>query len=178
MKRATRRQAIRSPRAIFHALWLLSKGHDLDEVAELLSFSTRWVYQLVRRYNAGGPDCVGDQRAHNGTEPSIETAEALAALKQRIKTPPEDGGVWTGPKVARWLATFHTLKSVHDQRGWDALVAIGYSIQRPRPRHPETASDADRARLKKNFSAPALRRNARTRALQSKSGRWTNIGSA
>ena len=39
----------------FHALWLLSKGYDLDEVAELLSFSTRWVYQLVRRYNAGGP---------------------------------------------------------------------------------------------------------------------------
>ena len=31
----------------FHALWLLSKGHDLDEVAELLSFSTRWVYKLV-----------------------------------------------------------------------------------------------------------------------------------
>ena len=28
----------------FHALWLLSKGYDLDEVAELLSFSTRWVY--------------------------------------------------------------------------------------------------------------------------------------
>ena len=36
----------------FHALWLLSEGHDLDEVAELLSFSTRWVYQLVKRFNA------------------------------------------------------------------------------------------------------------------------------
>jgi hypothetical protein len=35
----------------FHALWLLSKGYEIDEVAELLSFSTRWVYQLVRRYN-------------------------------------------------------------------------------------------------------------------------------
>ena len=147
----------------FHALWLLSKGYDVDEVAELLSFSTRWVYQLVKRYNAGGPDCLGDQRAHNGTEPTIVTPQAVAALKERIKTPPDDGGQWSGPKVARWLATFHTLKSVHDQRGWDALVAIGYSIQRPRPRHPET---------------PSLRRNARTRALRSKSGRWTNIGSA
>ena len=28
----------------FRALWLLSKGYDLDEVAELLSFSTRRVY--------------------------------------------------------------------------------------------------------------------------------------
>jgi transposase len=137
----------------FHALWLLSKGYDLDEVAELLSFSTRWVYQLVRRYNAGGPRCLGDQRANNGTEPTIVTPQAVAALKERIKTPPDDGGLWTGPKVARWLARFHALKSVHDQRGWDALVAIGYSIQKPRPRHPETASEADRASLKKTSAS-------------------------
>ena len=29
------------------------------------------------------------------------------------------------PKIARWLAGFHGLKAVHDQRGWDALIAIG-----------------------------------------------------
>lgn len=88
----------------FHALWLLSKGLEIDEVAELLSFSTRWVYQLVRRYNEGGPDCLGDRRVNNGSEATILTPEALAALKQRIKSPPDDGGLWTGPKVARWLA--------------------------------------------------------------------------
>jgi hypothetical protein len=78
----------------FHGLWLLSKGLEIEEVAELLSFSTRWVYELVRRYNVGGPDCV-----NNGAEARILTAEALAALKERIKTPPDDGGLWTGPKV-------------------------------------------------------------------------------
>jgi Winged helix-turn helix len=51
--------------------------------------------------------------------------------------------------VARWLASFHGLKSVHDQRGWDALIAIGYSIQKPRPRHPGTAGEEDREALKK-----------------------------
>ena len=133
----------------FHALWLLSKGLEIDEVAELLSFSTRWVYQLIKRYNDGGPERLGDQRVNNGTEPTIVTPEALATLKQRIKTPPDDGGLWTGPKVARWLAQFHAIKSVHDQRGWDALVAIEYSIQKPRPRHPEAATVEDRAKLKK-----------------------------
>jgi len=54
-----------------------------------------------------------------------------------------------GAKIARWLARFHGLKSVHDQRGWDALVAISYSIQQPRPRHPEAATEEDRAALKK-----------------------------
>jgi transposase len=162
----------------FHALWLLSRGLEIDEVAELLSFSTRWVYQLVKRYNEGGPDCLGDQRVNNGTEARILTPEALAALKERIKMPPDDGGLWTGPKVARWLAKFHDIKSVHDQRGWDALVGIEYSIQKPRPRHPEAATDEDRAKLKKNFSRPSLRRNERTQARRSKSGRWTSIGSA
>jgi site-specific DNA recombinase len=67
----------------------------------------------------------------------------LAALKERIKTPPDDGGLWTGPKIAHWFAKFHGLQSVHDQRGWDALIAIGYSIQQPRPRHPDAATEED-----------------------------------
>jgi hypothetical protein len=45
-------------------------------------------------------------------------------LKERIKTPPDDGGHWTGPKIARWLAKFHGVQAAHDQRGWDALIAI------------------------------------------------------
>jgi len=71
-------------------------------------------------------------------------------LKERLKTPPDDGGLWTGPKAARWLAKFQSFETVHDQRGWDALVAIGYSTQKPRPRHhPKAASDEDREALKK-----------------------------
>jgi transposase len=133
----------------FHALWLVSRGYEIDEVAELLSFSTRWVRALIKRYNEGGPERLGDQRANNGTEPTILTAQALAGLRERLKTPPEDGGQWSGPKIARWLARFHGRGSVHDQRGWDALVAIGYSIQQPRPRHPEAAREKERAALKK-----------------------------
>ena len=133
----------------FHALWLLTRGYSIDQVASLLSFSTRWVRILIERYNQGGPERLGDQRAHNGTEPKILTREALSALRERLESAPDDGGVWTGPKIARWLAAFHGLESVHDQRGWDALVAIGWSIQQPRPRHPQAASEQDRARLKK-----------------------------
>ena len=143
----------------FHALWLLSRGYDIDEVADLLSFSTRWVRILIKRYNEGGPDRLGDQRINNGAEATILTPDALAALKERLQRPPVDGGQWTGPKIARWFAQFHGLKSVHDQRGWDALVAIGWSIQQPRLRHPEAADEADRASLKKT-AAGRRRREA------------------
>ena len=116
------------------------KVFKIDEVAELLSFSVRWVYQLIRRYNEGGPDCLGDQRVNNGSEATILTPEALAALKQRIKSPPDDGGLWTGPKVARWLAKFHGLKRMHDQRGWDVIVSIVSNIR---------SRSRDRATLKR-----------------------------
>lgn len=137
----------------FHALWLLAGGYSIDQVADLLSFSTRWVRILIDRYNEGGPERLGDQRAHNGTEAKILTPEALAALRERLKSSPDGGGVWTGPKIARWLADFHGFVSVHDQRGWDALVAIGWSIQQPRPRHPQAASEQDRSRLKKTATS-------------------------
>jgi len=162
----------------FHALWLLSRGYDIEETAELLSFSTRWVRILIKRYNEGGPELLGDQRINNGTEPTILTPGALGKLKERLQTPPDDGGVWTGPKIARWLAQYHGLKAVHDQRGWDALIAIGYSIQQPRPRHPQTASEADRARLKKSLHAPPQTSGASIPARRPRSGRRTNIASA
>ena len=133
----------------FHAIWLLSSGYAVTEVAAILSFSARWVRLLRKRYNEHGPDSLGDRRQGNGSVPAILTPEALSSLKERLKTPPDDGGLWTGPKVARWLARFHSLKTVHDQRGWDALIAIEYSIHKPRPRHPNAAGEEDREALKK-----------------------------
>lgn len=175
----TRYEAAADPvgKSHFHALWLLSSGYEVDEVAEILSFSPRWVRALIKRYNEGGAEALGDQRIYNGTRPTILTPEALAALKERIKTPPDDGGLWTGPKIARWFAKFHGLQSVHDQRGWDALIAIGYSIQQPRPRHPDAATEEGRAALKKNFRPRLRRKGASIRARPSKSGRWMNTAS-
>jgi hypothetical protein len=133
------------------------------------------VRELLRRYNEGGPERLGDQRVHNGSEPVILTPAALSALRERIKTRPDDGGLWSGPKVARWLADYHGLQSVHDQRGWDGLIAIGYSIQEPRPRHPAAATDEDRAALKKTLRMRQPRSSAPIRPPRSKSGRWMNI---
>jgi len=152
-------------------------GYEVDEVAELLAFSPCWVRALLKRYNECGAEALGDQRSRNGTKPTILTPDALAALKERLKTPPDDGGLWTGPKVARCLAKFHGVQAVHDQRGWDALIAIGYSIQQPRPRHPEAASDEDRCALKKSLRSRRTRSSASIRMRPLKSGRWMNTAS-
>ena len=71
----------------FHAVWRLSLGYTAAEVAELLSFSVRWVRLLVKRYNEHGPDSLGDRRQSNGAAPAILTPEALSSLKERLKAP-------------------------------------------------------------------------------------------
>jgi transposase len=116
----------------FHAIWLLARDYSIDEVASILSFSTRWVRLLIKRYNEHGPDNLGDRRQGNGTAPTILTSEALSALKERLKTPPDDGGLWTGPKVARWLAGFHNFKSVYvsSAAGMRSLPSAGRSRNR------------------------------------------------
>ncbi len=133
----------------FQAIWLLAQGRTVLEVAEVLAFVPRWVEQLAKRYNAFGPEALGDQRRRNGRAASLLTEDVLSALAERVAAPPEDGGVWSGPKVAAWMAAHLGLAKVHPQRGWEALKRIGWSIQAPRPRHPRAATPEQRETLKK-----------------------------
>ena len=88
----------------------------------------RWVEELAARYNALGPEALGDQRRRNGRAASLLTEDVLAALAERVRTPPEAGGLWSGPKVAAWMARHLGLARV-PQRGWEALKRIGCSVQ-------------------------------------------------
>ena len=118
----------------YQVIWLLAQGRTCPEVAELTSFALRWVEQLLARYNAFGPSSLGDRRRGNGAAPTVLTPAMLAALRERLKRPPDDGGVWTARKVAAFMAA-ELGRHVAEQRGWEALRAIGWTIQSPRPRH-------------------------------------------
>ena len=66
-------------------LWLLAKGHEVAEVAgpglrAFVSYAQRWVERLLARYNAQGPQALGDLRRRNGTSPSILRPDLLEKL--------------------------------------------------------------------------------------------------
>ena len=86
------------------AIWLLARGRTFLEAAEVLAFAPRWVTRLAARYNASGPEALGDRRRCNGRAASLLTEDVLAALAERVRTPPGDGGLWSGPEVALWMA--------------------------------------------------------------------------
>jgi len=56
-------------------------------------------------------------------------------------------------KVAAWMAGELGLAKVAAQRGWEALKAVGWSIQKPRPKNPKAASPAEEEAFKKTRPA-------------------------
>lgn len=152
----------------FQTIWLLAQGKTVPETAELTSFAPRWIEELLARYNAFGPRSLGDRRRGNGAAPKLLTPEMLARLRERVQTPPDDGGVWTSKKVAAFLAAELGLQSVATQRGWEALRAIGWTVQTPRPRHARAATPEEQEAFKKS----SRRRSPKSkRAIQTPSSR-------
>src|SRR3954470_20889533 len=159
-------------------IWLLAKGHDLAQVAATVWFARRWVERLLARYNAQGPQALGDLRRRNGTSPSVLRPDLLEKLKARLLEPPPDGGLWTSPKVAAWMAGELGLAAVLPQRGWEGLKGIHWSVQKPRPRHPASATPEEREAFKKSWGRPSLRREPSTRTRRSRSGPRTSTALA
>lgn len=130
-------------------IWLLARGHTIAQVSAITAFGVRWIEQLLARYNAEGPAALGDLRRGNGASATVLRPTLLAKLRERLLDPPPDGGLWTSRKVADWMAGELGLARVAPQRGWEALKAVGWSIQAPRPRNPKAATPEEAATYKK-----------------------------
>ena len=135
-------------------IWLLAQGHTVGATSEVTSFGTRWIEQLLERYNASGPEALANGRRRNGLKPGLLTVEVLEMVRVRLAEPPPDGGLWSSRKVADVIAAHLGLERVLPQRGWDALQALGYSLQRPRPKNPKSAT-AEEAQAFNVWPAPS-----------------------
>src|SRR5690242_21878250 len=95
-----RYRAARSPveRSRLQIIWPLSRGRSEREVARVTGYGRRWVGEVARRYDEGGPDGLGDRRRGNAGAKPLLGAEDEAALRVALAEPPADGGLWTGPR--------------------------------------------------------------------------------
>ncbi len=162
----------------FQVSWLLARGHTVAQVSETAAYGERWIEQLLARYNAEGPEALGDLRRRNGAPATVLKPELLAILLDRLRAPPQDGGLWSSRKVAEWMAAELGVKSVAPQRGWEALTAIGWSIQRPRPKTPKSASPEETAAFKKSSRTPLQKKPQNIPAKRSNSSPRTSIALA
>lgn len=120
-------------RSHWHMVWLVGQGHSGASVARLTSYSETWVRTVIHRYNARGPAGLVDRRRAAPGQPPLVSPAIREELRERLATPPPDGGLWTSPKVAVWL-TERVGRPISPQRAWETLQKIGWSLQQPRPR--------------------------------------------
>jgi transposase len=130
---------------------LLSEGKTTGEVCEVTGYSPGWVRQIARRYNEWGVEGLGDRRHGNpgAKERALLDEAGEAQLREALCGPPPGGGMWSGPKVARWIARRNGLEKVHVQRGFEYLRKLRYSPQVPRPQNASAADASEREAFKK-----------------------------
>lgn len=139
-------------RSHYQILWLIAEGKTTSEVMEVTGYCRGWIQQLARRYNARGPEALGDRRHRNpgAIDRALLGADQQEELAEALSKPPPDGGMWNSRKVGEWIER-KTGKMVASkkQRGWDYLKSLGNSPKVPRPQHAK-ADKAEQEGFKKD----------------------------
>jgi transposase len=139
-------------RSHYQILWLISLGKTTSQVMEVTGYSRGWIQRLARRYNEGGPQALGDRRHQNpgAKDRALLSAEQQEELREALKKPPPDGGMWNSPKVGQWIERRSgRVVSQKKQRGWDYLKRLGQSPKVPRPHHA-SADEHEQEAFKKS----------------------------
>lgn len=117
-------------------------------MARIVQRSPAWLASTITLYNTQGPDGLADRRPGRSHHPFLLNEIQRRALDLRLQSPPDDGGNWTSQKVADWIEA--TLgQPVHVTTGWNYLRRLSYTVQQPRPRHPQAATAEQQAAYKK-----------------------------
>jgi transposase len=138
-------------RAHWHALWLMTRNRNplkASQTADVLGVTPDWIRKLIRRFNKEGIKGLEDKRQYNGNDPVLSDT-LKKKLKSLLMKRPPDGGLWTGPKVARWMSE-KLKRKVSSVTGWHYLCGAGFAPQVPRPSHADSATPLEKLEFKKN----------------------------
>ena len=152
----------------WHLIWLLTRPERPlapAQAAAEVGLSAVWARAILKRWNAAGPDGLADRRAGVCGGRSKLTTDQQIDLWAALQQPPPDGGLWTGPKVVRYVRDRWGV-AVCKQTGWGWMRGLGFTLQVPRPCHPRAATAAERQAWKRGHgsvdcrAAPATPRQA------------------
>ena len=138
-------------RSHYQILWLIALGKSTTEVMEVTGYSRGWIQQLARRYNALGEEALGDGRHRNpgARDRALLSVEQREELREALRQPPPDGGMWNSRKVGEWIERrTGKVLSQKKQRGWEYMRKLGQSPKVPRPHHA-SADEREREAFKK-----------------------------
>lgn len=120
----------------WHLLRLVAENWTIKQAAEVVGLNYDYAKEIVQRYNREGPSSVKNRSRERHPPPSksLLTPALVEELREVLKGPAPDGGSWSGPKVAHWIAQKTGRDHVWPQRGWDYLKRLGVHWQQRRKR--------------------------------------------
>jgi transposase len=125
-------------------VWLLAQGQSAEQVAAVTGYPANWVRTIAQRDNQQGPTGLGDRRHRNPGAAGLLSTAQQAELARVLAHLSPDGGRWTGPKVAAWMAA-PLGRPIHPHRGGERLRRLGWTPKVPRPRHAKADPRAQAA---------------------------------
>lgn len=126
------------------------EGKGIDEIAAITNMKRRTVHETLRRFTERGV-AAKDSIKQEGRPPLLDLNQRKALVKKLERGPPYGkGGLWTTREVQNLIKKDFGVKytSVHV---WGLLKALGFSLQRPRPRHHKSPSTEEVAHFKKKL---------------------------
>ena len=122
----------------WHLLGKISLGWTVKNSALAVGINYDYAKEILGKYNQLAANGVTNRKKKRlnptGGKKPLLTSPQLQKLAHQLKSRPADGGIWTGPKVARWIEKETRRQKVWNQRGWDYLKKLRYSCQSPRPK--------------------------------------------
>jgi len=126
------------------------KGKSIDAISYLLSKNRRTVHSWLVRFNQRGIDGKNSKKAP-GRIPALTIKQRAELVKILERGPPHNpSGLWTSKEI-RALITKKFKRTYVKQHVWRLLVSLGFSMQRPRKRHYQRATDEEISQFKKKL---------------------------
>ena len=124
------------------------KGRSSDNIAYMLSKPRRTVHGWLTRFAERGIDAK-DARRQTGRPAQLTLAQKRELIKNLERGPPHNAtGLWSTKDVQELLRRKYDIVFVK-QHVWRMLDQLGFSMQRPRKKHHQSASPEEMARFKK-----------------------------
>ena len=142
LEELTRRESLAKQRDRYRAVVLALEGHEAQEIADRLGRSRRFVQRWAYAYREGGIAALAEM-PHSG-RPARLKPEQQEPFRARV-----DGGAKEADEVCtlrgkdmqkileKEFAVRYSLRGVYA-----LLHRLGYSLLRPRPRHPKNDPQA------------------------------------
>lgn len=126
------------------------KGASIDDIAEITNLKRATVYSILRRFQQRG--ITGKDAIKQTGRPAYLTVNQRRELIRYLQKGPSKNrnGLWSTKEVQEFIRQKYDVEytNVHV---WELLRALGFTLQKPRPRHHKQPDAEELERFKKKL---------------------------